>query len=291
MVGKILAVGLVCAGIAIGQTAVSPAAAGTAAAPAAATPTKDYAFEVVSIRRNLNPQGTLQYGPTADGYRGTNVPMFLLFNAAYTPQVGGAVFYGNDQLKGLPDWISERYDIDARISDADRAEWQKPESQKVMLQAMLQAMFVDRCKMVVHREVKEVAVNSLVLAKGGPKFKETDPTVKHPGGMKLPWGGVLVPSSSGLSVYGASMASFASIISSVGRPVQDKTGLTGKYDITMKLPAPSASAPGEQQDGPTASDPGFGVDSALSDLGLKLEPGKGQVETLVIDHIERPSPN
>jgi len=254
-------------------------------------PAKAYAFEVVSIRRNMNPQGTLQYGPTADGYRGTNVPMFLLFNTAYTPQVGGAMLYGNDQLKGLPDWISERYDIDARIADEDRAEWQKTESQKVMLQAMLQAMFVDRCKMVVHREVKEIAVNSLVVAKGGPKFKETDPKVGHPGGIKLPWGGVLVPSSSGLSVYGASMASFASIISSAGRPVQDKTGLTGKYDITMKLSAPSGPAPGEQQDGPTASDPGFGVDSALSDLGLKLEPGKGQVETLVIDHIERPSPN
>ncbi|MGA8708576.1 MAG: DUF3738 domain-containing protein [Steroidobacteraceae bacterium] len=58
----------------------------------------------------------------------------------------------------------------------------------------------------------------------------------------------------------------------------------------MKPPPPSGPAPGEQ-DGPTASDPGFGVDSALSDLGLKLEPAKGQVETLVIDHIERPSEN
>ena len=239
----------------------------------------------------MNPQGTLQYGPTADGYRATNVPMFLLFNTAYTPEVGGAVFYGNDQLRGLPEWINQRYDIDARIADEDKAEWQKPESQKVMLQAMLQAMFADRCKMVVHREVKEVAVSSLVVAKGGPKFKETDPTAKHPGGAKLPWGGVLVPSATGLSFYGTSMASFASFLSNAGRPVQDRTGLTGMYDITMKPPAPSGPTPGEQQDGPTASDPGYGVDSALSDLGLKLEPGKGQVETLVIDHIERPSEN
>ncbi|MGA8708577.1 MAG: TIGR03435 family protein, partial [Steroidobacteraceae bacterium] len=106
-------------------------------------------------------------------------------------------------------------------------EWQKPESQKAMLQAMLQAMFVDRCKIAVHREVKEIAVHSLVVAKGGPKFKETDPTVNHPGGAKLPWGGVLVPSAAGLSFYGASMASFASFLSNAGRPVQDKTGLTG----------------------------------------------------------------
>jgi uncharacterized protein (TIGR03435 family) len=288
MICKICIVGLMSCGITMGQAASAPA---TAATRTKTVPSNAYAFEVVSIRRNMNPQGTLQFGVTADGYRATNVPIFLLFNTAYTPQVGAAESYGIDQLKGLPDWINERYDIDARIADEDRAEWQKPESQKVMLQAMLQAMFADRCKMVVHREVKEVAVYSLVVAKGGPKFKETDPTVEHPGGIKLPWGGVVIPSASGLSFYGTSMASFASFISNLGRPVQDKTGLTGKYDIALKPPAPSGPAPGEQQDGPTASDPGFGVDSALSDLGLKLEPGKGQVETLVIDHMERPSEN
>ena len=62
-----------------------------------------------------------------------------------------------------------------------------------MLQAMLQAMLAERCKLTVHREVKEAAVYSLVVAKDGPKFKETDTTVDHPDGMKLPWGGVLVP--------------------------------------------------------------------------------------------------
>jgi uncharacterized protein (TIGR03435 family) len=276
-----------------------PGAPATAAA-------KAYAFDVVSIRQNISPMqmmmgpqsGPPQYGPTADGYRMANQSLVLPLLTAYVPQVGGATFYSpQDQIKGLPDWLMrERYDIDARIAGEDRAEWQKPESQKVMLQAMLQAMFAERCKLAVHREVKEVGVSSLVVAKGGPKFKETDPTVEHPDGMKLPWGGVMAFSNGAMSFYGATMASFASMMSSFGnggRPIQDKTGLTGKYDITLKLgDMMMGPAQGEQQSATAASDPGASITSLLQEqLGLKLESAKGQVETLVIDHMERPSEN
>jgi uncharacterized protein (TIGR03435 family) len=316
MIGKILAVGFVCAGAAFGQTATAPAAASTPAvansaptstaipapaATAAASPSRAYAFDVISIRQikvPLTRAMAAQDGPTPDGYR-SHQPLVLLLLTAYVPQVGGAAFYNfQDQIKGLPDWLlSDGYDIDARIANEDRAEWQKPESQKVMLQAMLQAMLAERCKLAVHREVKEVGVSSLVVAKGGPKFKETDPTVEHPDGMKLPWGGVMVFSSANgtMSFYGASMASFASMMSSFGnggRPIQDKTGLAGKYDIIMKLGAYMGPAPNEQQGVTSASDPGGSmIVPMLNDLGLKLESEKGQVETLVIDHMERPSEN
>jgi len=309
MVGKILAVWLVGVGMAVGQTATAPAGAGVAAAAtnAVPSPVKAYTFDVVSIRRNITPMQMMGpqsappvFGPTADGYRMTNMSMGMVIMTAYVPQVGGSAFFGPNNVKGYPDWFNtERYDIEARIADEDRAEWQKPEAQKVMLQAMLQALLADRCKLAVHREVKEVAVNSLVVAKGGVKFKETDPTVEHPDGMKLPWGGVLVPSKDGMKLYGTTMASFASLMSTMGggmggggRTIQDQTGLTGKYDITMKQPAPPPPAPGEQQGVTAASDPGAaGIYSVLNDLGLKLESTKGQVETLVIDHMERPSEN
>jgi uncharacterized protein (TIGR03435 family) len=272
-------------------------------APATATPAKEYAFDVVSIRQNKSPMqmmgpqsGPPQFGPTGDGYRMSNMSLDLPLMTAYVPQVGGATFYAQDQVKGIPDWMNaERYDIDARIADEDRAEWQKPEAQKVMLQAMLQALLVERCKLAVHREVKEVGVSSLVLAKGGPKFKETDPTVEHPDGMKLPWGGVMAFSNGTMSFYGATMASFASMMSSFGnggRPIQDKTGLTGKYDIVLKLGAMMGGAQNEPQSATAASDPGGSmILPVLNDLGLKLESAKGQVETLVIDHMERPSEN
>ena len=319
MIGKILTVGFVCAwiavGQAIGQTGTAPAtgaeATPTAAttATAAAIPAKAYAFDVISIRQNMNPmqpmamgpqQGPPQFGPTGDGYHMANQSLVLPLLTAYLPRVGGAAFYSQDQVKGLPDWLmSVRYDIDARISDADRAEWQKPESQKAMLQGMLQAMFVERCKLTAHREVKEVGVSSLVVAKGGPKFKETNLAVDPPPGIKLPWGGVMAfdPGKGTMSFYGATMASFASMMSSMGnggRPIQDKTGLAGKYDITLKLgEMMMGPQQGEQQNGPAAAnDPGVSITSLLQDqLGLKLVSEKGQVETLVIDHMERPSEN
>ncbi|MGP8259378.1 MAG: TIGR03435 family protein [Acidobacteriaceae bacterium] len=310
MFGKILAGGFVCVGIAVGQTASAPAAGAAASQTAPAVPAKAYAFDVISIRQNTTPMqmmraqtGPPQFGPTADGYHMSNMSMIVPIITAYVPQAGGAASYTFDQIKGLPDWTnSERYDIDARIADEDRVEWQKPESQKVMLRAMLQAMFTERCKMTVHREVKEVGVSSLVVAKGGPKFKETDPTVEHPDGVKLPWGGVMVMNFSNgangtMSFYGATMSSFASTMSMFGnggRPIQDKTGLTGNYDITLKIgEMMMGPQQGDQQNGPAAAaDPGGSITSLLQDqLGLKLQSEKGQVETLVIDHMERPSEN
>jgi uncharacterized protein (TIGR03435 family) len=309
MIGKILAVGFVCVGMAVGQTAAAPAAASatanTTTTTAAAVPAKAYAFDVISIRENKTPMqpmmGMPVFGPTADGYHMANQSLLIPLLTAYVPQAGSTAFFNpQDQIKGLPDWLmGERYDIDARIADEDRAEWQKPDAQKAMMQAMLQAMFAERCKLTVHREVKEVGVSSLVLAKGGPKFKETDPTVEHPDGFKLPWGGTMVmnfSNSATMSFYGAPMASFASMMSTWGnggRPIQDKTGLSGKYDITLKIgDMMGGPQQGEQQNGPAANDPGASITSLLQDqLGLKLVSEKGQVETLVIDHMERPSEN
>ena len=88
--------------------------------------------------------------------------------------------------------------------------------------------------------------------------------------------------------YDTSMATLSPFLSIfAGRPVQDKAGLTGRYDFSFKKPSPMGSL-NESQD---ASDPEPTVLSAVEELGLKLEAAKGSVETLVIDHVERPSEN
>jgi uncharacterized protein (TIGR03435 family) len=309
MIGRVLAVWVVGCGVAMGQAGAPKAEAGAAKADAGvAKPTagaKALAFDIVSIRQNVSPppnysQGPPPYGPTGDGYRLANMPLFIPLLTAYVPSTGGAAFFTQDRIVGMPGWVmQERYDIDAKVGEEEMAGWQKPGSQLGMLQAMLRTMLEDRCKLVVHREVKEVAVYSMVVGKGGPKFKEADPTVEHPTGMKLPWGGVMVPENGSISMYGVSMASVATLLGSManlGRPVQDKTGLTGRYDIVMKQPAQMGLRPSEEPSattGPTAADPGGSSAFAglWDQLGLKLEPGKSQVETLVIDHMERPSAN
>jgi bla regulator protein BlaR1 len=137
-------------------------------------------------------------------------------------------------------------------------------------------------------------VYSLVVGKSVPKFKESTPGEPHPNGKRLPGNsGVMVPDEATQTVhlYETSMATLAPLLSDItGRPIQDKTGLTGKYDLVFQKPS-EMSAASSPQSGPSAADPGPSIFSVLGDIGLKLEPAKGSVETLVIDHVERPSEN
>ena len=146
MMARFWALALLGVGTAIGQTAV---------APATAAPAKVLAFDVVSIRQNQSPpnqMGMPVFGPTADGYRTVNIPLFIPLLTAYVPGIGRAGFFTPDHITGLPDWMQrDRFDIQAKVADEDMPQWQKPAEQPAMLRAMLQAFFADRCKMVVHR--------------------------------------------------------------------------------------------------------------------------------------------
>jgi len=258
----------------------------TAASAAVAT-AKPLAFDVVSIRLNKSG-GAQKFGPTPDGYRMTNLFFQMPIVTAYVPQTGGTAHYAPEQIVGLPNWVlNERYDIDAKVSEADLSDWQNPAKQPSMLQAMLQAMLEDRLKLVVHRGTKKVPVFSLVVGKSGPKFKETNPDEPHPGGVAHPGGGVTIPEIrdglGGGHCFGCSMPMLAWFLGEpAGRPVRDETGLTGKYDFWYPTPA-GIDAP--------ATDSRPSVFTVVEGLGLKLVPAKGQVETLVIDRIEKPSEN
>ena len=251
---------------------------------------KPMAFEVVSIRQHKGDYVTPSNGPTADGYRMTNMSLAVPIVTAYVPQTGNSALYMKNQVKGIPDWMRDQYDIEAKVSEADLAEWHKPTAQNAMLQAMLQTMLADRLKLVVHRDIKDVPVYSLVVGKNGPKFKEANAAETHQGVTLPNGGGTVVPEDGGHAVhfYAVSMTSLVSVLSNwAGRPVQDKTGLTGKYDLQM----PNPGMPPPSADGSAPADPEGSVVTSMEDLGLKLVPGKGQVETLVIDHVERPSEN
>ena len=275
-------------------------------APKDAAPAKQLAFDVVSIRQNTSPpvqMGPPIFGPTADGYRLVNAPIALAILSAYEPTAGNGALFTPDRLVGLPDWaMRDRYDIDAKVAQEDLPEWQKPSQQKAMLEAMLQALLLERCKIAVHRDNKDTSVYSLVVGKSGPKFKETNPADPVAAGVTLPGGAVLVQSRDGMEIHGATMGLLASVLSSMGgpgpmsggRPVQDKTGLTGKYDIKMTRPdmGPPTGGPGGAGPGGGGQfDPSEMLFSMVDSLGLKLESTKASVETLVIDHIERPAEN
>ena len=246
-------------------------------------------FGVVSIRENLSPGGPQSYGPTPDGYRMVNLPLTLPILTAYVQSGSGAMF-SPDNIVGIQDVLMGmgRYDIDARVSEADRAAWQDPKQQPEMLREMLQAMLAERFHLRVHREIKQQNIYLLQVAKGGAKLQGTKPDDPHPGTMALPGGGRIGPSPDNMfHFYDMSMPVLATTISPyAGRAVRDDTGLTGRYDFTFDKPSFATNT----LTNPSA-DVGPSISSVLAGFGLRLEPAKGDVETLVIDQIEKPTAN
>ena len=264
-------------------------------------------FEVVSIRRHGAHSGPVQAGPTVDGYRSIGLPLFAIFQVAYALPNQSGVLRGN-QIEGYPGWLSnELYDVVAKVDQADVAEWRKRQPGRTMLREMLQAMLTERCKAVTHYASKEMLVYDLVIAKGGPKFKQAetlDPGElrrRHPAaGMMKGSGAMTEVGQESIHFYAIPMSLLANtILSSVAdRPVADKTGLSGYYDLTLpasalKLGGPPASPVAPQTlDALSSPLDDESIFTALPDvLGLWLQPSKSPVETLVIDHVERPSEN
>jgi uncharacterized protein (TIGR03435 family) len=150
---------------------------------------------------------------------------------------------------------------------------------------MLQTLLADRFSLQIHRETKPLPVYLLTVAKNGPKLK----AAAQPGNGSVLWGLAGKPSGEAsvhLTAKAASLPRLADSLSNIaGRPVLDQTGLNGSFDFTLEY-ASEANTPGAT---PFA---GPALFTAFQEqLGLKLEATRAPLEILVIDHVEKPSPN
>ena len=186
-----------------------------------------------------------------------NLFLGYLLIMAYVPQTSGAS-YSPDLFIGMPAWLTgdeDHYDVDAKVDEADLADWQNPAKQPAMMRSMLQAMLEDRLKLVVHRSTRQAPVYVLVVGKSGPKFTETNPAELHPGARPMPGGGTLSREQKDdqmtMHYFGISIPQLARwVLGDAGRPVEDKTGLKGKYDVTIEKPVPEgAGGAGSQASG------------------------------------------
>jgi bla regulator protein blaR1 len=203
------------------------------------------------------------------------------------------------QIEGGPEWISkDLYVIDGKIPDELREAMQKmtPEQRANENALLRQSLLADRFKLKVHFVTRQMNVFELSVAKGGLKIKEVPPLV--PGsappppaaGTALPRGAVSMQTDNGVSVLNLRAATMRLLINMIwhdpeiaGRPIVDKTGFTGSFDV-VNLQWVGLAAPNDAV-GPSLS-------KALEEqLGLKLTAAKGPVEVVVVDSIERPSPN
>lgn len=261
------------------------------------------AFEVVSIKPNHDSDGRIMVRMDPGGrFEAHNITVKFLLEEAYGIK--------DPQLSESPGWLdSEHYNIEAKPDDSVDASKLGRDERQVVLRAMLQGMLADRFKLVVHHETREQSEYALVVTKNGPKFHETtapeiDPKTGPPGpptpGAPVPRGGIRMMGRGDLTCSGIGLKQFADVLArQIGHVVVDQTGLKGLYDFTLKWTPdegqgqmfkgaggpPGDASPPSDASGPT-------IFTALQEeLGLKLESQKGPVDTIVIDHVERPSEN
>ncbi len=243
-------------------------------------------FEVSTVK--LNKSGSSGSHSSFDHGRFTATNVLLKNLMQYSA-------YGipEPRILGGPKWLnSERFDIEAKIDSTTAEELRTlgRDQRRLEMQGMFQRLLADRFKLAVHWETRELPVYALVVAKNGPNLHLS----KESGGNSGTSAGNGQFTGQGITLAEMAQALTQELSQELGRVVIDKTGIDGRYDVTLKW-TPDTGAAG--MDGGTEStapppDSGPSIFTAIQEeLGLKLESTKGPVQVLVIDHVEMPSEN
>ena len=258
-----------------------------AQAPAPAPQGERPRFEAASVKPNTSPQGGINNRFSPGRFAYVNTPLEVFVYTAYG--------FPSDRVVGMPDWARrEKYDITATHS----SEYQAFSPQQ---RAMLQRLLEERFSLQTHRETREMPVYELVKVRTdgqlGPRLRQATLDCS-PGGTadKSQCGTRINP---GLIV--GKFVNWPNVVSqlpgAVGRAVIDKTGLSGMYELTLEWnpdPAVARSPEAAATATAAAAAPGERVPifTALQEqLGLRLQPARAPLEVLVIDRLERPTPD
>jgi uncharacterized protein (TIGR03435 family) len=271
---------------------------------AQSTPEATPKFEVVSIKpcefrqeifSDMAPHGNSTPGNLRTG-------CFPLHDADGRGLIRGA--YAPNPfipINGGPSWVhSAFYEINAKAEGNPSVE--------TMTGPMMRALLEDYFHLKIHQQIAEGPVYFLKVARGGPKLhsfaegscipSDTSPQNPLPPGQEYCKSNMSGLSPASIEAQGATLDDFSRMLLAIlGRPVINKTGIAGRFDMRIEFSREGTTfqplRPTEPADGRVpASDPTDSIFAALQEqLGLKLEPGKGPVESFVIDHIERPAGN
>ncbi len=219
------------------------------------------------------------------GFRGTQ---FRTLNTNMNDLVAFAFGLHAKQIIGAPDWFgTDLFDIDGKPDVAGQPSLHQ-------MEMMVQKLLPDRFALKFHHEQRELSVYIVTVAPGGPKMTKTTAGPNDPQGFGFRGLG-------DLSVHNMNMKEFATWMQSgvMDKPVVDHTGLTDKYDFTLKwTPDDSQFAQFRGVTGPVTPPAGDNPNAPPSlytampeQVGLKIEAGKAMDDVIVIDHVEKPSPN
>jgi uncharacterized protein (TIGR03435 family) len=257
------------------------------------------AFDVVSVKPNVSDSGSSSSNDNPGSYAAINMSLRRLIAFAY--RMNPAI--DRDRIVG-PSWIDgARFDVAAR-TPADTRRDQVPD--------MLRALLVERFKLAAHTEMREESVYALVRARSdgqlGPQLTQSSLDCSTPGAFLSGSSGANTPSGTTgdkpqcgiisnvdanggvLRGGGRSMADLArNLTGRVNRTVIDRTGLSGAYDFVLRW-TPENFQNAAANAGPSRD--GTLIFTALQEqLGLRLESQRGPVEFLIIDNVERPTPD
>jgi uncharacterized protein (TIGR03435 family) len=187
------------------------------------------------------------------------------------------------QVAGAPGWTdTEKWDIEA-----------KPDTPGMpsipQMRLIVQSLLTERFALKSHQEERKMAAFALTVGKNGPKMTKTADASESPN---------FVAPLGMLDARSSTMGEFVNFLQSsiLGQPVVDNTGLTGRWDFTLKWTPDETQFTGPgMKVSPAAADDANGpppLFTAIQDqLGLKLESQKADVPVLVVDHVDHPSPN
>jgi uncharacterized protein (TIGR03435 family) len=224
-------------------------------------------FEVATIKASRPDE----HGPRYD-FRSRR---FSVIHASLSDLLKFSYGLQQSQIAKAQDWVnSESYDISAKPDGEGEPSIKQWES-------MVKKLMADRFQLKFHFEKREQAVYVLTVARTGPKLTRSESDPSASGGM-----GFGPPGN-----FGATNATMADVAEALGqgvlnRPVEDQTGLTGRFNLRLTW-TPDGLATATEN--PNAL-PDF-FTAIKEQLGLKLVSTKAPVDVLVIDHVERPSPN
>jgi len=252
--------------------------AATAVPLASQTPS----FEVVSVRPNMSGESDSQQWTFVNGrFTGINVTVRMLLMTGY----GQPQPLPDYLIVGGPDWIgSARFDVVATAENG------------AALPLLLRQLVEDRFKVRAAFQKRNMPIYELILStKGG----SLGPAIRRNNGdcdgraTGPPCVGQIRPgliTGRGLTMERIASA-LARVMPSVGRPVIDRTGLVGAFDFSLSW-TPDQAVTNCTPGIPTIDPNGPSIFTALQEqLGLKLEAARGPVEVLVIDSVERPTPD
>jgi uncharacterized protein (TIGR03435 family) len=199
---------------------------------------------------------------------------FIIENQTVTSMMMYAYSIDPHQVAGVPGWADNAaYDVEGITDTPGEANLRQQ-------QEMIQKLLADRFQLKFHREKRELPVYAVRVAKGGPKLTPAaNPGREH--GQRASGQGT----ETTVFFTSASIADFILDMQFfLDRPLVDQTGLTGRYDITLRYTHDEAHT----------TDPNAppGLFTAVQEqLGLKLDAVKVPIDVYVIDHVEKPSAN